>query len=104
MPGTILSMGSCSPIRPVEHTKRRSAEMPSASAVFSAVVCVFWKPCGPVHALAPPELRITASTRPSETTCRDQWTGRRGNPVGGEDGGRRLRRSVVDHEGQIRIS
>ena len=68
-------MGSCSPIRPVEQTKTSVAETPSTSAVFSAVVWVFWKPCGPVQALAPPELRMTASTRPSLTTWRDQCTG-----------------------------
>ena len=73
--GTSLSIGSCSPIRPVEQTKMSVAEAPSASAVFSAVVWVFWKPCGPVQALAPPELRITASTRPSLMTSRDQCTG-----------------------------
>ena len=44
-------------------------------ALFAAVVCVFWNPWGPVQALAPPELRITASTRPSLTTSRDQCTG-----------------------------
>ena len=74
-PGRILSMGSCSPIRPVEQTKTSVAEMPSTSATFSAVLWVFWKPVGPVQALAPPEFRITASTRPSETTWRDQCTG-----------------------------
>ena len=75
IPARILSIGSCSPIRPVEQTKTSVAEAPSASAVFSAVVCVFWKPCGPVQALAPPEFRMTASTRPSLMTSRDQCTG-----------------------------
>ncbi|MNI69101.1 hypothetical protein D3C73_1248320 [compost metagenome] len=71
-PGRILSMGNCSPIRPVEHTTTSEAEIPSTSATFSAVAWVFWKPWGPVQALAPPELRTTASTRPSLTTWRDQ--------------------------------
>ena len=75
IPARIFSMGSCSPISPVEQTTTSVAETPRASAVFSAVVCVFWNPWGPVQALAPPELRITASTRPSLTTSRDQCTG-----------------------------
>ncbi|BAS12998.1 hypothetical protein AHiyo8_13010 [Arthrobacter sp. Hiyo8] len=75
MPGMILSIGSCSPISPVEQTTTSEAEIPSTAATFSAVACVFWNPCGPVQALAPPEFRTTASTRPSERTWRDQCTG-----------------------------
>ena len=75
MPGMILSMGSCSPMRPVEQTTTSEAEIPRTAATFSAVAWVFWNPCGPVQALAPPEFSTTASTRPSVTTWRDQCTG-----------------------------
>ena len=74
-PGRSFSIGSCSPISPVEHTAMSVAERPRTSATFSAVAWVFWKPSGPVQAFAPPELSTTASTRPSRSTCRDQWIG-----------------------------
>src|SRR5690606_5355493 len=63
------------PISPVEQTATSIAPMPSASAVASAVRWVSPKPSGPVHALAPPEFRITARSRPSVSTCSDQITG-----------------------------
>ncbi|CCH71807.1 hypothetical protein BN11_110027 [Nostocoides australiense Ben110] len=74
-PARSVSMGSSSPIMPVEQTATSPAEMPSNSATTSAVLWVSWNPCGPVQALAPPELRMTASTRWSASTCRDQITG-----------------------------
>ena len=43
--------------------------MPSKLATCSAVWWVSWKPAGPVHALAPPEFRITARTLPPASTC-----------------------------------
>ena len=46
--------------RDVDRPRRRAP-----SATYSAVAWVSWKPAGPVQALAPPELRTTASTRPS---------------------------------------
>ena len=67
-PGSSLSMGSRSPIRPVEQTAISPAESPIAAARCSAVACVSWKPSGPVQALAPPELSTTARTRPPLTT------------------------------------
>ena len=104
IPARILSIGSCSPISPVEQTKTSVAETPSASAVFSAVVCVFWKPCGPVQALAPPELRMTASTRPSLTTSRDQCTGAAATRLEVKTAAAALDGAVVDHEGQVRVA
>src|SRR5271165_6066894 len=75
-PGSSLSIGSRSPIRPVEQTAISPAPTsPSAAARCSAVACVSWKPSGPVQALAPPELSTTARTRPPLTTCRVQVTG-----------------------------
>ena len=71
----ILSIGSSSPMRPVEQTTTSPAETPRTSATCSAVRCVSRKPWVPVQALAPPELRTTASTRPSATTWRDHVTG-----------------------------
>src|SRR5271166_5463267 len=75
-PGRSLSIGSRSPIRPVEQTAISPAPTsPSAAARCSAVACVSWKPSGPVQALAPPELSTTARTRPPLTTWRVQVTG-----------------------------
>ena len=73
--GSSLSIGSRSPIRPVEQTAISPAESSSAAASRSAVACVSWKPSGPVQALAPPELSTTARTRPPLTTWRDHVTG-----------------------------
>ncbi len=74
-PASSRSIGRRSPIRPVEQTATSPADSSSAIATHSAVAWVSWKPAGPVQALAPPELRTTASTRPSRTTCCDQTTG-----------------------------
>ena len=74
-PSSRDGMGSSSPISPVEQTTTSPAETPRTSATFSAVAWVSANPWAPVHALAPPELRTTASTRPSLTTWRDQVTG-----------------------------
>ena len=41
----------------------------SALATASAVAWVSWKPSGPVQALAPPELRMTARSRLVVITC-----------------------------------
>lgn len=69
-------MGRSRPISPVEATAISPALCPGrTSAAFSAVAWVSWKPCGPVQALAPPELRTTAVTSPPLTTCSDQRTG-----------------------------
>ncbi len=77
MPGSSLSMGSRTPIRPVDATATSPAlcSPPSACATFSAVAWVSWKPLGPVQALAPPELRTTALTEAPRMTCSDQSTG-----------------------------
>ena len=68
-------MGSRSPMRPVEHTTTSPGATPSTAPTCSAVRWVSWKPGAPVHALAPPLLSTTASTRPSATTVRDHVTG-----------------------------
>ncbi len=74
-PGSSRSIGSRSPMSPVEQMATSAAETPSSSATCSAVRWVSRKPSGPVQAFAPPEFSTTASTRPSDTTCRDQTTG-----------------------------
>ena len=74
-PAVSRSIGSSSPISPVEQTATSPAETPSACATCSAVAWVSGKPWGPVQALAPPELRTTASTRPSASTWRLHVTG-----------------------------
>jgi hypothetical protein len=74
-PGSSLSIGSRSPIRPVEQTAISPGESPIAAARCSAVAWVSRNPARPVHALAPPELSTTARTRPPLTTWRVQITG-----------------------------
>ena len=73
-PASTLSIGSRSPISPVEHTPTSIApvsvpQSDSAAATASAVAWVSWKALRPVQALAPPELRITARSRPVVSTC-----------------------------------
>ena len=67
-PAVSFSMGSRMPISPVLATATSIAPSPSCAAVCSAVAWVSAKPSGPVHALAPPELRTTARSRPVEST------------------------------------
>ena len=79
-PASTLSIGSRSPISPVEQTATSTApvsvpQSDNAAATASAVAWVSWKPAGPVHALAPPELRITARSCPVVSTCCVQSTG-----------------------------
>jgi hypothetical protein len=74
-PGSSLSMGSRTPMRPVEATATSPAPIPRTSAAFSAVAWVSWKPLGPVQALAPPELSTTAVSSPLLRTCSDHRTG-----------------------------
>src|ERR1035438_4078841 len=74
-PASSRSIGSRSPMSPVEHTAISPAESPRAAASRSALWWVSVKPAGPVHAFAPPELSSTARTRPPRTTCSVQSTG-----------------------------
>ena len=74
-PASRRSIGSRSPISPVEHTATSPAPQPSRSATSSAVEWVSGNPAGPVQALAPPELRSTAARAPSLSTCCDHSTG-----------------------------
>src|SRR3954453_18885380 len=69
-PAVSLSMGSRTPISPVDATAMSIAPRPSSGAVCSAVAWVSWKPSGPVQALAPPELSTTARARAPASTCR----------------------------------
>ncbi len=47
-PAVSFATSSCSPMRPVEHTRTSPAETPRASPTASAVACVVWKPREPV--------------------------------------------------------
>jgi hypothetical protein len=78
--GITLSIGSRSPIKPVEQTAISPApvsvpQLLSAAANSSAVRWASWNPPGPVQAFAPPELRMTARNRPEVSTCCDHSTG-----------------------------
>ena len=75
MPWRTFSIGSRSPINPVEQTTTSPEEIPKSSATFSALWCVSRNPSGPVHAFAPPLLSRTAETSWSATTWRDHVTG-----------------------------
>src|SRR6185369_3213336 len=74
-PPSSRSIGSRTPISPVEQTATSPAPIPSPPATCSAVTWVSAKPSGPVQAFAPPELRTTARSRPSATAWRVHWTG-----------------------------
>ena len=79
-PAASLSIGSRSPMSPVEHTPISAApvSVPSAvrsAATISAVRWVSWNPAEPVHAFAPPEFRTTARSDPASSTCWDHITG-----------------------------
>jgi len=83
----LLSAGifSGSPIRPVEHTKTSPAPtsivpvLVSSADTNSAVACVSKNPCGPVQALAPPELSTTIRPSLPSNICLDQITGAAAN-------------------------
>src|SRR3954452_4259817 len=77
-PGSSLSIGTRTPLSPVEATATSIAPMPSSAARCSAVAWVSWKPSGPVQALAPPEFSTTARSRPDRSTCRLHRTGAAG--------------------------
>ena len=100
-PASSASIGSRSPIRPVEQTATSPAETPSSAAACSAVAWVSWKPAGPVQALAPPELRTTASTRPSASTCWVQSTGAALTRLAVNTPGRGVVGPVVDDQGDV---
>ncbi len=75
-PATILSMGSCMPITPVDATRTPSAETPKISAAASAVALQYPYPSSPVHALAIPAFMITAwALSEWYTTCWSHFTG-----------------------------
>ena len=58
-------------------------------------------PAGPVQALAPPELRTTARTRPPLRTCSDQSTGAAFTRLEVKTPAAARRGPVVDDEGQV---
>ena len=103
-PGSSWSIGSRTPIRPVEATATSVAEQPSAAATCSAVAWVSWKPGAPVQALAPPELSTTASTRPSEATWRLHTTGAAWTRLPVKTAAAACGRAVVDDERDVGLA
>ena len=99
------SIGSRSPISPVEHTATSPAPMPER-ARRRARRCGGCRgsPSGPVHALAPPELSTTARTTPARSTCCDHSTGaaftrlRVNTPAAADCG------PSLTHEGDVRVA
>ena len=107
-PASTLSIGSRSPISPVEQTATSMAPVSvphsdSAAATASAVAWVSWKPPGPVHALAPPELRMTArSPAGRHHLLRPQHRGGL-DLVAGEHRGRRVVGTLVEDQRQVAV-
>ena len=97
----ILSIGSRSPISPVEQTATSIAPIPRASATASAVRWVSAKPSGPVQAFAPPEFKITARSVPVRSTCSDHCTGAALTRLLVNSPAAAYCRPVVDDQGQI---
>ena len=75
MPCSILSIGSRSPMMPVEHTAICEASTPIPSAVSCCIALASSTPCAPVQALALPELNTTAEIAPPLITSRLTLTG-----------------------------
>ena len=107
-PASTLSIGSRSPISPVEQTATSTApvsvpQSDSAAATASAVAWLSWNPAGPVQALAPPELRITARSCPVVSTwLRPQH--RRGlDLIAGEHARGRVVGPLVENQREIRV-
>ncbi len=75
MPDPTASIGSRTPIKPVEQTPTRLARVPIAAAVRLAMARASSRPGAPVQALAPPEFRTTASNSPPDIASIDQTTG-----------------------------
>ena len=65
--GTMRSIGSCTPITPVELTSTDSHAQPIASETASTISCAFATPRGPVAAFAQPEFRMSADAWPRES-------------------------------------
>jgi len=74
---TMRSLGSCTPITPVEFTSTASGAQSSSCATASTVAWQAASPCGPVAALAQPELTSSAVQWPRLRArfVRDTWIG-----------------------------
>ena len=75
MPGSILSMGRCTPMSPVEHTATRSTGSRRWLAVSSRILAASASPCLPVQALAFPALTTTARRWAQSLVSRVSRTG-----------------------------
>ena len=77
IPAVILSIGSRTPIRPVEHTATSTRDSTADRRWLPVRLCGACRRShpAPVQALAPPEFKITARNPPSLSTCCDHSTG-----------------------------
>src|SRR5690606_35841386 len=75
MPASTLSMGSRTPMTPVEATATSCGAVPRASATSAAMRRASARPSGPVTALALPLLATTARSLPPATCSRVTCTG-----------------------------
>ncbi len=102
MPVRTASIGSRTPIRPVEQTATSSVAHPTSAAVHSAICRASASPADPVQAFAPPEF----STTGGEPAVGDGLPASRlhrccGEPVGGEHAGRVRVRALVDDQREV---
>ena len=74
-PTSSLSIGSGTPMTPVEATTTSCGVQPSASAAISCVALASFSPCSPVQALAQPALATMACAVPVATTAFEAKTG-----------------------------
>ena len=100
--GGSRSIGSSSPISPVEQTTTSPAEIASTSATCSAVAWVSAKPCGAGVAVGAAGVQDDGvDPRRRRWTWRLQATGAALHPVAGEDGRGAVVGPVVDDEGDV---
>lgn len=74
-PGRSLSIGSWTPITPVDRTSTCSAGSPSNRPASAAVANAFSLPRSPVAEFATPELTMTACGSARATCSRFTWSG-----------------------------
>ena len=103
MPARTLSIGSVTPIRPVEPTRTEPCGKASACSAKRAISRASFKPCLPVQALALPELTTTAWARPCLHALDADLDRRGASLVGGEHAGHRGRR-FRDDEREVALA
>ncbi len=103
MPGSILSMGNCTPMSPVEHTPTCSTGSRRWLAVSSRMRAASASPCLPVTALALPALTTTARRwRAVAGLAREPHRGGGGGVA--RERRRRDRRLLAEQQGEVELA